>query len=402
MVEPLKDTRISHPNQSSNTPGEAMHSVDNLFARMSLSQQGGHHGAPAQQGYPPNMAGHRHSASMPQHHGTAPSLGGGAMPIGMEPGPQYHGHAQNFANSQQHMRNMSNVGIPQHQQQRAHSIGMPEVFSPDIQNFHNQNYTGQQQVLPQQSYGRNKSMSPPMTAAMGQYDPVAYPVHDMHTMPQFPQPIGRPRAPRRATFAGYPHDLAYLDEDSDDEYAEFGMLPRPHLVHRGSLPNPVPPQMMDFPQGQRSIVPNPAMAVGAPVAGPITTPALQIQLTQRGLNVFERPYGVSSGYIPGQSMAYPTLTQDISVLRSIFQPMDVKFKNLDTRTLINILVPKSPYEIDALRHGYRQYTGQDLGTLLKERLVRTDSHILYGFLGMALGLLNFDIWLTRHDNVCLH
>jgi hypothetical protein len=402
-VEPLKDTRITHPNQSGHSNGDA-HSVENMFARMSLSQQGGQHAGSAQHGYPPNMAGHRSSPSMSHYGGAGPSLGDGSIPIGMGPGPQHHGQAQSYATNQQQMRNMSNAGLQQHQQQRAHSMSIPEVSIPDIQNIHAQNYASQQQFSPQQDYGSISpmSMSPQMKAALMHQDPTVYPGHNMHAMPQFPPHIGRPQQPRRSTFAGYPHPQVHFDEDSDDEFAEFAMLPhgRPQLAHRGSLPNGYPPQMVEFPHGHRSLVPNP-MAVGAPVAGPIANTPVQTQLVPRGPNLFERPYSISSGYIMGQSLAYPTLSQDINALRMILQPSGVKYKNLDTRALINIFVPKSPYEIDALRHGYRKYAGEDLGTLLKQRLVGADHHILYGFLGMALGLQNFDIWLTRHENVRL-
>jgi hypothetical protein len=142
----------------------------------------------------------------------------------------------------------------------------------------------------------------------------------------------------------------------------------------------------------------PAMALGAPVAAPVANTPVQTQLV-RGPNVFERPYSIFSGYIMGQSLAYPTLSNDINALRLILHPIDVM--NLDTQALINIFVPKSRYEIDALRYEYKAYSGEDLGTLLKQRLAGAESHVLYGFLGIALGMQNFDIWLMTHENVRL-
>jgi hypothetical protein len=99
--------------------------------------------------------------------------------------------------------------------------------------------------------------------------------------------------------------------------------------------------------------------------------------------------------------AYPTLAQDIDALCLILQSTDVNYRNLDTQALIDIFVPKSPYEIDALQHGYKAFTGADLCSLLKQCLLGAEPHIIYGFLGIALRPQNFDIWLTTHENVHL-
>jgi hypothetical protein len=414
MVEPLKDTRIAHPNQSTNAHAQAMQTIESQLGRMSIGQQGGQNGGSVQQGYPHGVAGHHHAASMSQRGGV-PSLGGGEMPINVAPG-YAQARTQSYTGQQQ-MRNMSNAGMQQQHPGRQHSVPMPEVGIPDIQ-FSGQNYPSQQQYMPQPAYQtfdagsqniRPVQMSPQTRAATVQEDPWGYPVYPVQGLQSRDT---RPRPDRRSTVAGHFYPQTYPEySDSDSDYEEFGAIRRPIIHHRSSLPNTYPPPMVEFPMGTRSMVGNPAMTVGAPMAGPIAGYSHQPQLVQRGAagnmpitaDRFERPYRVSSGYIMGRSPAYPTLSQDISVLRSILQPMNVKFKDLTpeiSRSLINILVHKSAYEIDALRHGYREFTGQDLGIMMKTRLAGTDAHLTYGFMGLVLGPANFDLWLSTHENVC--
>jgi hypothetical protein len=411
MVEPVKDTRIPHPNHSTNPQAQAMQDIESQLQRMSMGQQGGQNGGSVQQGYPHGAVGHSHAASMSQQGGV-PSLGGGTIPVNVGSGHPY-GRTQSSVGqqqmpNQQQMRNMSNAGMQQQYPGRQHSIPMPEIGITDIQ------LGSQQQYMTQPGYQtmgngsqniRHGQMSPQMRAATVQMEPWGYPAYNMQSLQSRDT---RPHTHRRSTVVGHTPRVYLDDSDSDSDYDEFGAIRRPKPTHRSSLPNTYPPPMVEFPMGVRSMVGNPAMTVGAPMAGPIAAYPHQPQLVQRGAAVvpadrFERPYRVSSGYIMGHSLAYPTLSQDISALRSILQPMNVRFKDLAPeipRALINILVHKSAYEIDALRHGYREFTGQDLGILMKTRLAGSDVHITYGFMGLVLGLANFDIWLATHENVC--
>jgi hypothetical protein len=430
MVDPVKDARIAHPNQPTiaNTNAQAMHAIQSQLQRMNIGQQAGQQGGSVQQGYPQGVAGHPLAASMPHPQSGAPSLGGGAMPINVGHGYQ-HGRTQSIADQQ--MRHMSNAGMQQQHPGRQQSLPMPEVGIPDIQQLGGQNYAGQQQYMTQPVYPtivdesqnlRRLSMSPQMRAANVQVDPFGYPVynahslqsrdiapgHNMHSM--VPQPIGTPRNHRRSTVAGPIRPQVYLEEDFDSDSDVDEFQPRPIIPHRSSFPNTHPPPMVEFPMGARSMVGNPAMTVGAPMAGPISNYPPQPQFVQRdaagnmviAADRFERPYRVSSGYIPGRSPAYPTLSQDIVALRTFFQATSGKFKDLPPP--ISMLVRKSAYEIDALRHGYRAFCGgQDPGVLMGNCLAGADLHIAFAFMGLILGPANFDLWLSTHHNVrCLH
>jgi hypothetical protein len=430
MVDPVKDARIAHPNQPTianpNAQAmQAMHAMQSQLQRMNIGQQGGQQGGSVQQGYSQGVAAHPHAASMSHPQSGAPSLGGGAMPINVGPGPQ-RGRTQIIADQQ--MRHMSNAGMQQQHPGRQHSLPVPEVGIPDIQQLGGQNYAGQQQYMTQPGYPtnvdgsqniRHLSMSPQMRAANVQVDPFGYPIYNAHSLqsrdipPSYNmysmahQPIGTPRNLRRSTMAGpnRPHVYLEQDYDSDSDVDEFH--PSPTIPHRSSFPNTYPAPMVEFPMGARSMVGNPAMTVSAPMAGPIANYPPQPQFVQRGAagnmimtaDRFERPYRVSSGYIPGHSPAYPTLSQDIFALRTFFQSTSGKFKDLPIQ--ITMLVHKSAYEIDALRHGYRAFCGgQDPVVLLGNCLAGAEVHITFAIMGLILGPRNFDLWLSTHRNVC--
>ena len=427
MVEPGKDARIDHPNAptTANTNAQAMHFIQSQLQNMNFGPQGGQQGGSVQQGYPQGMAARPHAASMSHPQSGPPSLGAGTMPINVEPGHQ-HGRTQSIADPQ--MRHMSNAWMQQQQPGRQHSIPTPEVGIPDIQQFGGQNYAGQQQYMTQPGYPtivhgsqniRPHSMSPQMRPANVQVDSFGYPIHNSHSLqsrdisPGYnihsmtPQPIGTPRIVRRSTIAGPICHQDYLEEDYDSDSDGDTSHPRPTMLNRSSFPNTHTPPMAQFPMGARSMVGNPAMTVIAPMAGPIANYPPQNQFVQRGTagnmvitaDRFERPYRVSSGYIPGHSPPYPTPNQEISALCSFFQTTSGKFKVLPLE--ISTLIHKSAYEIDALRHEYRASCGgQDPGMLMNHCLAGAEAHITFAFMGLILGPGNFDLWLSTHRNVC--
>lgn len=109
---------------------------------------------------------------------------------------------------------------------------------------------------------------------------------------------------------------------------------------------------------------------------------------------FERPYQFTSGYIHLQTPPYPNLLSDLDRLCHVLQP-DIKFESLDTQTLIDILVPRTASQIDALRCYYRARCGVDLATLLSSIVSGQKAWIKSAFIGLALGPALFDLWLIH-------
>jgi serine/threonine protein kinase len=118
-------------------------------------------------------------------------------------------------------------------------------------------------------------------------------------------------------------------------------------------------------------------------------------------NPFECPYRVNSGYAHGQSPGYPRLLQDVDRLRISLQS-GIKVKARDTQTLIDILVPRTAYENDALRHNFRERCFADLGNLVSTTFSQAELPIKYALIGLAIGPALFDLWLLKnvfHSNI---
>jgi hypothetical protein len=114
-------------------------------------------------------------------------------------------------------------------------------------------------------------------------------------------------------------------------------------------------------------------------------------------NPFQRPYQVDSGYHHGQSPGYPNLLQDVDRLRIALQS-GIELKDRDTQTLIDILVPRSAYEIDALGYTYRDRDrcGADLGTLMSQTFSQAETPVMFALIGLAIGPAPFDLWLIKN------
>jgi hypothetical protein len=95
---------------------------------------------------------------------------------------------------------------------------------------------------------------------------------------------------------------------------------------------------------------------------------------------------------------YPGIVEHIAVFRDTFAK--VVIDAYDRKTLIDILLPRSSYEIEALRRGFRVLTnGSDLGVQLRTVLVEggCSKCLCDSATGLALGPFLFDLWLL--DNV---
>ena len=65
----------------------------------------------------------------------------------------------------------------------------------------------------------------------------------------------------------------------------------------------------------------------------------------------------------------------------------------DTRRLIEILAPRAPHEIDALRHAFEASTGQDLTITLCSLYRQKPFSVQCILVGLTMGPICYDVWL---------
>jgi hypothetical protein len=131
-----------------------------------------------------------------------------------------------------------------------------------------------------------------------------------------------------------------------------------------------------------------------PPEQPIPLPPIAIA-TPNNWHLFQRPYQVDSGYRHGQTPGYPHLLQDVNRLAIALQS-GIELKYRDTQTLIDILVQRSVYENDALRHHYRDWCKADLGMLMSQTFSQAETHVKVALIGLAIGPALFDLWLINN------
>jgi hypothetical protein len=101
------------------------------------------------------------------------------------------------------------------------------------------------------------------------------------------------------------------------------------------------------------------------------------------MDIVTRPYSYLTYYRPGAR--YPSIANDLQIL--------VNPKNSNLKQIIDVLVQRSPYELDALRYEFRVMTGgQDLQLVLNS-LTKEDDCIKSVVAGLTLGPVAFDLWL---------
>jgi hypothetical protein len=75
-------------------------------------------------------------------------------------------------------------------------------------------------------------------------------------------------------------------------------------------------------------------------------------------------------------------------------------RHRDTKALIDILVLRSVYENDALRHNFLDRCGADLGSLMSLTFSQAEAPVKFALIGLAMGPALFDLWLI--NNVLLY
>jgi hypothetical protein len=101
-------------------------------------------------------------------------------------------------------------------------------------------------------------------------------------------------------------------------------------------------------------------------------------------------------YRPGAE-GYPGMPQHLAFLRESFSRAG-GFASMDRKQMIEILAPRSPYELDAMRYHYRRLTNNnDIGVSLDAAMRQscTSERLHMPVLGLALGPYLFDIWLIN-------
>jgi hypothetical protein len=100
-------------------------------------------------------------------------------------------------------------------------------------------------------------------------------------------------------------------------------------------------------------------------------------------------------YRPGAE-GYPGMQQNLAFLRESFcRP---GFASMDRKKMIEILAPRSPYELDAMRYHYRRLTNNDDISVNLDAAMRrscTSERLHMPVLGLALGPYLFDLWLIN-------
>ena len=73
----------------------------------------------------------------------------------------------------------------------------------------------------------------------------------------------------------------------------------------------------------------------------------------------------------------------------------MKFKERDVQTFIDVLTPRTAYEIDALRLYYRDKCGGDLAVMMSQVVSQQDAALRFVLIGLVLGPALFDLWLLH-------
>ena len=254
--------------------------------------------------------------------------------------------------------------------------------------------------------------------------PMAMAIPEEYPFPQVPfQPLHMPAVPRRHTiphpnavhvrprhvrFSGHPEAIEDSDESSDEEVFPPPQHFRPrHDSAPIPLYVPVPgpigsnPMLMN-PMVNSTVMPGNPMAAmqGNPMGmaghrqGSMSMAPGHVQvIPQQGMvvpmDVATRPYSYLTYYRPGAR--YPSMVSDLEILVNILNP-----KNNNLRQFVDILAPRSPYELDILRHEFNSMTGgQDLQVTFNSLVTREDESIKSVFTGLTLGPIAFDFWLLN-------
>ena len=175
-------------------------------------------------------------------------------------------------------------------------------------------------------------------------------------------------------------DLDLLDAFDDDLEFYTPQFRRAHPVSRHSLLTGSP-----YLQQPHSI-------------GSVVTPNMQLIATTPNAPMMfnlaaQRPYSYATDQSPNAGM-YPTINQDLLHLSSFLEMKTTERASL----IINVLVPRTPTEIEALRRHFRVMNGgTDLSFALRCLLNALNERpsVQYAFLGLVMGPVLYDLWLMQ-------
>lgn len=107
--------------------------------------------------------------------------------------------------------------------------------------------------------------------------------------------------------------------------------------------------------------------------------------------VLRRPYSYDASHALRGS-GYPQMYADLQVLMTI-----LKSTSTGLKSLIDVLAPRSPSEIDSLRHAFRAVTGNDLAVAVSNffRANGFKDSVKSAFVGLVLGPLLYDLCLLQ-------
>jgi hypothetical protein len=208
--------------------------------------------------------------------------------------------------------------------------------------------------------------------------------------------------PRRQSFpeTQFPHahpglgplldrELLQDIDEFDDEDTFHAPFPR---VHRASAPALMPPVPYYQPVHR-----------GSMGAAPIVNPNAQVMVNTNGQMIFNpsgqiipsvRPYSYATDQSPMAGM-YPHINQDLQVLSTVSQMQSTE----RIMPLVDILIPRSPTEIETLRRHFRAMSGgTDLSIAFKNLLNASNERasVNFAFMGLVLGPVLYDLWLIQH------
>jgi hypothetical protein len=107
--------------------------------------------------------------------------------------------------------------------------------------------------------------------------------------------------------------------------------------------------------------------------------------------IVDRTYGY-----PEYPKPYPQMPTDVNTLVNCYHGA---MSGMDSKYLIDILAQRSPSEMVALRHAFRQETGgTNIDLALMRYLDEYEQEEKLAFLGLALGNILFDVYII--ENVC--
>lgn len=183
----------------------------------------------------------------------------------------------------------------------------------------------------------------------------------------------------------------------------LGLDPREGPVRVIADPTPgVPPFAARDPLPVRDMVMSPRpghrMLLSPPDANPFPPMAIQRDpqwaappRPEYMMMSFERTYGY-----PEFEKPYPSMAQDIQVF---IQGYSNQMENVDPKHLIDILAQRTPAEMAAFRRAFRDQVGTNIDYVLATTvLYESTPEIKLPYLGLALGNINFDIYLIENVN----